>query len=243
MPALAPAPRLLVVEDDTELLDLVSNMLGEEGYRVTPATSLPDSLRALEDHLFQLVLTDLFREPDQRHPLQSIQPLIVQAAPIPVGVMTAWRVPEEDVAQAKLAFLLPKPFDLDDLLVHLDAELHPISSRIRQTRLVEQFYLDLNARDWHHLTRLCAPEVRVLTPVVVSGSRIGLRGYLAMLERRFSLLPDYTIEEVGVFPREGGAAVRYLARWQGRDGLEHRAAGSMRFHFQHGRIVQIDGTF
>ena len=241
--AVASPPHLLVVEDDRDILDAVQGVLQEEGYSVTPAISLPESLAALEDHLFQFVLTDLFREPEQHHPLQSIQPLIEQAAPIPVGVMTAWRVPEDDVTQANLAFVLPKPFELDDLLGHLDAYLHPTISSIRQHQMVEQFFLALNARDWQRLTRLCAQNVRVITSVVASGSRIGLRSYLAILERRFSLLPDYTIEEVQIFPRQDGAAARYLARWQDRDGNEHRAAGALRFRFQQGRIAQIEGAF
>lgn len=243
MPALAPVPHVLVAEDDADLLDTVQEALEEEGYGVTPTASLPASLRALEDHVFQFVLTDLFSQPGQSHLLQSIQPLIAQAEPIPVGVMTAWPIRKDDPDQANLAFLLEKPFDLEDLLGQVDALLHPIIRSLRQTQMVEQFYLDLNARAWQRLRRLCAPNVRVVTPVSVPSAPIGLRNYLAMLERRFSRLPGYTIEEVRVFPRQDGAAARYLARWQSSDGLEHRAAGSMRFHFQQGRIAQIDGAF
>lgn len=242
MPALASAPRLLVVEDDADLLSIVQEVLEQDGYGVTPIASLPNSLVALEEQRFQFVLTDLFYQPG-RPLLQSIHPLMVQAAPTPVGVMTAWLVPEADLELEDLSFLVPMPFDLDDLLGHLDAEFHPTIRTIRQTQLVEQFYLDLNARDWRHLARLCAPNLRVTTPVVDSNASIGLCSYLAVLERRFSLLPGSTFEEVQVFPRQDGAAARFLAHWQSRGGKEQRAAGSMRFHFQHGRIVQIDGAF
>jgi CheY-like chemotaxis protein len=242
MPALAALPRLLVVEEDAELLSIVQEFLEQDGYDVTPAASLPDSLAVLEEHLFQFVLTDLFYRPG-RPLLHSIHPLLAQAAPTPVGVMTAWLVPEEDLEREDLAFLVPMPFDLDDLRGHLDAEFHPTIRSLRQTQLVEQFYQNLNARDWRQLTRLCAPTLRVTTPMGASNASIGLRNYLAILERRCSLLPGYTIEEVRVFPRQDGAAARYLARWQDSAGLEHRAAGSMRFHFQYGRIAQIDGAF
>ena len=242
MPALAALPRVLVVENDAELLSTVQEFLEQDGYDVTPAASLSDSLAALEEQWFQFVLTDLFYRPG-RPLLHSIHPLVAQAAPIPVGVMTAWLIPEEDLVREDLAFLVPMPFDLDDLRGHLDAEFHPTIRSIRQTQLVEQFYVDLNARDWRQLTRLCAPNLRVTTPMVVSYASIGLRNYLAILERRCSLFPGYTMEAVQVFPRQDGAAARYLARWQDSDGKEQRAAGSMRFHFQHGRIVQIDGAF
>ena len=247
MTTLAPAPRLLVVEDDSELLALIGETLKEGGYDVTPAASLPDSLRALENHLFQLVLTDLFRQAWQSHPLQSIQPLLKRAAPIPVGVMTAWQVAEDDPDLADLAFLLHKPFDLDDLLGKVDAELHPTIRSIRQHTLVEQFFAALNARDWQLLARLCTPDVTV-TPVsapavAIFGARQGLPSFQAAMEQRFRLLPGYSIEGVHMFPRTMGVAARYVARWQDSFGAEHRAAGSIYFRFQHGRIAQIEGAF
>ncbi len=243
--SIAPAspPHLLVVEDDPELLGLIHTMLADEGYGVTPAASLPESLRALQEHLFQFVLTDLFYQPEQRNPLQSIQPLIEQAMPTPIGVMTAWPIPEEKIAEADIAFLLRKPFDLDDLLGKVDAQLHPTIRSIRQSTLVEEFFLALNTHDWPRLTRLCTPDITVAPPIAVSGTRIGLPSYLRYLERRLSLLPGFTIEEAQVFPRLDGVAARYLAGWQRRDGIKHRAAGSMRFRFRSGRIAQIEGAF
>ena len=247
MTSLAPAPRLLVVEDDAELLNLVQGFLEEEGYSVTSATSLPDSLTALEERLFHFVLTDLFYEPRQRSPLASIQPLLAQAAPIPVGVMTAWPIPEEATAQANLTFLLRKPFDLDDLLGHVDAELHPTIRSLRQHTLVEEFFAALAVHDWQLLSRLCTPDVTVApvsAPAVASfGSRQGLPSFQAAMERRFRLLPGYSIEGIQVFPRTMGVAARYVGRWQDSNGTEHRASGSMYFRFRHGRIAQIEGAF
>lgn len=244
--AVASAPQLLVVEDDRELLDLVGGFLQGEGYAVTPATSLHTSMEALEDRLFHLVLTDLFRKPEQGHPLQSIQPLIQQATPIPVGVMTAWRVPEEVVAQSNLAFLLPKPFDLDDLLGKIDAQLHPTISSLRQTQMVEEFFHVLTTRDWQRLARLCIPDVRILSlkaPAVAAAEVGGLLSLQTLLERRVRALPGYTIEGVRIFPRPIAISARYIVCWQGRDGIVHRTAGAMHFQFQRGRIAQIDGAF
>ena len=241
MTALAPAPRLLLAEDDADMLSLVQVVLEEEGYSVTPATSLPNSLRALQAQLFHFVLTDLFDSHGQA-PLQSIQPLLDEAAPIPVGVMTGWRVPEQAVSQADLAFLLSKPFDLYDLVHHVEAELHPRVRNLRQQGLVQEFFLALSARDWTRLSRLCTAEVTVASPMAPFSTHIRLPGYLERLEQRFRLLPDYTIEEVQVFARREGVAARYVACWQGRDGLTHRAAGSMHFRFWGGRIAQIVGA-
>lgn len=246
MPFLARAPRLLVVEDDTELLEIVQDALEEEGYGVTPATSLPHSLSALEEQLFHFVLTDLFSESRQA-PFQSIQSLLVSAAPIPVGVMTAWPVPVEAALQTDLAFLLRKPFDLDDLLRRVHAHVHPRVSRPRQHQLVEAFFAALNVRDWKRLARLCTPDVSVgslaAPPVARSAPRSGLLSMRGTWEERFHRLPGYTIEGVHVYRRPLGVAARYMARWQGSDGIPHRAAGSLHFRFQGERIAQIDGAF
>ena len=242
----APSARVLVVEDDTELLSLVQEALEEDGYGITPAASLPDSLRALEERLFHFVLTDLFYQPGHP-PLQRIQPLMAQAAPIPVGIMTAWRLPEEVVAQADLAFLLHKPFDLDDLQRRLHAHIHPTVSRPHQHLVVEAFFAALTARDWKRLARLCTPEVQVASlvapAVTTSGAPGGLFSLRAIWEARFQRLPGYTIEAVQVFRRPIGAAARYVARWQDSSGIIHRATGSLHFRFEGERIAQIDGAF
>ena len=68
MTSLAPAPRLLLVEDDAALLSLVQGVLEEEGYAVTPTTSIPASLSALEARVFHFVLTDLFSARSQAPP-------------------------------------------------------------------------------------------------------------------------------------------------------------------------------
>ncbi len=230
----ASSPHLLVVEDDRDILHFLQEALEEEGYGVTPAASLPDSLRALEEQLFHLVLTDLFSQ-DGHSPFESIQPLLTEAAPIPVGIMTGWKIPDDIVAQENLAFLLKKPFDLDDLLRALDAGVHPRLSNLRQEELVEQFFLAVNAHDWRRLTRLCTPEVVVASPVSFSSTSLQLPGYLERLEERVSLLPGYTIEESRVFARWEGVAARYIVRWQSSDGIIHRAAGSMHFFFRSAR--------
>jgi CheY-like chemotaxis protein len=242
--SLAPAspPHVLVVEDDRDLLRFLQEALEDEGYGVTPAASLPDALKALEEHLFHFVLTDLFYE-QGKAPLQSIHPLLAEATPIPVGVMTAWQIPDTAAAQENLAFLIKKPFELDDLLRQLDAGLHPTMSNLHLNQLVEQFFLAANARDWTRLARLCAPDVMVFQPVAVASVSLGLHGYLERLEQRMNFLPGYTIVEAQMFPRRDGVAARYLANWQSRDGTVHRAGGAMRFRFRGGRIAQIEGTF
>jgi CheY-like chemotaxis protein len=242
----AEPARLLLVEDDADIILPVQLVLEEEGYVVTTAESLPASLARIEEQVYHLVLTDLF-SPVGHDPLQSIRPLLMQAAPTPVAVMTAWQLSREAATQAGVAWMLRKPFDLDDLLGAVQRELRPRRSHALQAHVVEQFFAAISERDWHQVARLCTPQVsaRSLSAPAVSVSEAtgGLQAYRAFMERRFAALPGYRIDEVRVYRRPVGVAARYLVRWQDRDGVTHRLAGAMHFRFEGERIAQFEGAF
>jgi CheY-like chemotaxis protein len=239
-------PRLLLVEDDPEIPHIVRDTLEEEGCIVTPTPSLPASLALLSEQSFHLVLTDLFQSSGQE-PLQSIHLLLAEAVPTPVGIMTAWPVPVDAAAQAGIAFLLRKPFELDDLVRSVQRELTPSPGHERQSYLVEQFFAALGERNWKRLGLLCLPDLVIVPlsapPLVDADSRRGLLSLRAALEQRFRLLPGYTFEDVRVNGRPLGVAARYTTRWQSRDGIIHHLVGSMHFRFQDDRIAQIAGGF
>ena len=51
--------KVLVVDDEVEMLTLLRNYLTREGYAVPTAPSAETALQLLEDHDFDVVLTDL----------------------------------------------------------------------------------------------------------------------------------------------------------------------------------------
>jgi two-component system chemotaxis response regulator CheY len=53
------AQRILVVDNDRAMLDLLTMVLGNEGYVVDSASNGEDAFRRIEDHLPDLVLLDL----------------------------------------------------------------------------------------------------------------------------------------------------------------------------------------
>ena len=95
-------PRLLVVEDDPDLLTIVQDALEQEDYAVTLATSLPASLALLDEQLYHHILTDLFAA-EGNDPFQTIRPFVAQATPIPLGLVTGWQVTAEAATQAGFA--------------------------------------------------------------------------------------------------------------------------------------------
>ena len=50
---------ILIVDDDTSLLKLLSIRLSSEGYDVSTATSVDDAIRLISDHKYSALLSDL----------------------------------------------------------------------------------------------------------------------------------------------------------------------------------------
>ncbi len=116
MAAAPPAARLLVVDDDADMLRLLSMRLQAAGYRVTAAASAESALAQLELERPQLVISDvrlpgidglqLFDEVHRRHPS------------LPVILLTAHgTIPDAVEATRRGVFTyLTKPYDSKELL-------------------------------------------------------------------------------------------------------------------------------
>ena len=116
MAADASAPRLLVVDDDADMLRLLSMRLQAAGYRVATAASAESALAQLELERPQLVISDvrlpgldglaLFDEVHRRHPS------------LPVILLTAHgTIPDAVEATRRGVFTyLTKPYDSKELL-------------------------------------------------------------------------------------------------------------------------------
>lgn len=107
-------PRLLLVTEDEDLGEALREFLRDEGYVAFVATSVEDALALMTTQTFDLILSDFFRQRDQV-PYHSVERLSLLAQPIPVGIMSASNLSAEEVEQRGFAYLLKKPFGLDDL--------------------------------------------------------------------------------------------------------------------------------
>ncbi|HEY7346828.1 MAG TPA: response regulator [Ktedonobacterales bacterium] len=107
-------PRLLIVEHDAGVRDLLAAFLMAEGYTVSLAASLVEAYRLLDEQTFHLILTDLFSS-NPRDRFGSVELLRDAARPTPVGVLTGWNIAEEEIGQRGFAFLERKPFDIEQL--------------------------------------------------------------------------------------------------------------------------------
>ena len=122
MSPLASRPRILLVEEDRAVGDLLHYFLEGEGYSLVLASSLEEA-DALCAQRYQLILMDLFR-PSIQSLFSAAQHLKQRYQPTPVGLLSSWEIPPEAARQVQLAFVLLKPFDLDRLLSAVTVAVH-----------------------------------------------------------------------------------------------------------------------
>lgn len=128
MSARAHSPRVLVVEDDAALSEVVCTFLGGEGYACAPAFSGTEALllaeRATkEDQPFDLVILDLMLPGVPGEEL--IGRLRAAGTAAPVIVTSAKSAVTDRVGLLRLGAsdYLVKPFDLDELLARVEVQL------------------------------------------------------------------------------------------------------------------------
>lgn len=113
-PAEAPT-RVLVVDDEEDIVRFVCEALESEGYEVDSATDGEDALRATHAHRPDLILLDVnMPHIDGWEVLSQLRAAAGEQTP--VVVMTGgYRAQDQALASGAQGYL-GKPFDLDDLL-------------------------------------------------------------------------------------------------------------------------------
>ncbi len=106
---------MLVVEDDPEVLSLVQTTLEAAGMQVTGAQREGEAMARLREGQYEAVVTDLYVTRGQEG-LESITGLLQAARGTPVGVITGWPVEAAVAEQAGVAFVVRKPFELEEVV-------------------------------------------------------------------------------------------------------------------------------
>jgi two-component system, NtrC family, response regulator GlrR len=115
--------RILVVDDDANLLELVKMRLESAGYQVTTASVEEDALGAVKDQAFDLSILDL--QLARRDGISLMEDLHLVLPGMPVIILTAYGTIESAVEAMKRGAYsyLTKPFDPRDLLFQLERAL------------------------------------------------------------------------------------------------------------------------
>lgn len=121
---MAGGERILIVEDEELMRELLTKILADENYRIYQASSGEEALKLLQDQAFDLVLTDLRLK--GMHGLQLLTEVRTLDPEIVVIVMTAYASVETAVeAMRKGAYdYITKPFINEEIRVMLRRALN-----------------------------------------------------------------------------------------------------------------------
>ena len=122
--ALRPGRRVLVVEDTTDIRELLVDILATEGYAVDACVNGAEALALLSGGRYDLVLLDLMMP--VMDGLQLLEELRRAGGdPPPVVVMSAFERFRSDVGELGAKAFIGKPVDIDRLLAAVDRHLRP----------------------------------------------------------------------------------------------------------------------
>ncbi|TCD15322.1 response regulator [Oricola cellulosilytica] len=113
------APHILVVDDDTRIRTLLSEYLGQQGYRVTSAATAEEARRKIEGLEFDLLILDVMMPGENG--VSLARGLREEERDVPILMLTARSETDHRVEglEAGADDYLPKPFDPRELLLRV----------------------------------------------------------------------------------------------------------------------------
>lgn len=231
--------RILVLEDEPDLLEMLAAVLAASGFDVTKAASRSEGVRLLERRAFDLVLADLMlagRDADVAW--RGIAEVAHLARPGRVGVITGWPVKQRP---AEIAFVLRKPCMRKDLLAAVNDALQvpPLDHRTRAT--LRAYFGTLENHAYDELAALCTEDVVYELPGAdprFSNVISGRAAFLAFTDETFRNFRDPHFALGAMTSMPNGALVEYIGSW--REGDASRSMpGAVMFEFRDDRIARI----
>ena len=130
--------KILVVDDDSSIRNMLAIVLKEEGYGVTVADSSESALREMKTEAFDLVISDI-KMPGISG-IQLLKKLKTINVEIPVIMITAFASANDAVEAMKLGAedYVTKPFNLDELKLIIEKSLYKKNIEIENIKLKSQ---------------------------------------------------------------------------------------------------------
>lgn len=238
------APRLLLVEENSPLQVALQQVLGDQGYYTSAASSLKQALLLVHRQPYDLILIDLFALTAQKA-FASFRPLLQLSHHLPVVLFTDGPISEQDVQQQGYTALLQKPFSLDELVTTVAACLNQSWSleQRQQAAVIERFVAALARSDVEAAIAWCTERVRCypwMVPAYPAARAVSGRAALgAYLQEMTPFFRDLCLEVVHLYPCPHGIAARLIVRWRTPDGTFQQQIVCWCFQFSGEQISQV----
>jgi ketosteroid isomerase-like protein len=241
---LASPRSILLIEDHPDVVDLLSMLLENAGFRVEQVDTFDGAEASLRRQAFDVVLSD-FRlgavaPEDAWRRLEGVRQL---AAPAPVALYSGWALDADEVAERGFAFFQLKGCTSEALLVRLSGalELAPVGDVERA--VVQDYFHALEQGAWFKLAALCSEDVVYHLPGddprfcrTVTG-RLSFVRYAEETFRSFRE-PRFEVVELRSLPH--AVIARYIGRFLTEgDDTPKESPGSVVFEFRDDLIVRI----
>lgn len=236
-------PRLLIIEDDEDSLEMLGMLLDTSGFEVVSAARTALARNELGRGAFDLVLADfMVGTADPAVSWGVVDDLVRLARPAPVALLTAWPIADADRAAHEVAFVLAKPCRGDELCDRLSRalELPPLAPA--QEAALRAYFRHLERGDYDAVVAGCTEDVVYHLPSsdprfgrTVTGRR-ALRDFSAQTFAQFRA-PRFALHHLRPLP--AGALVRYTGSWDLPSGDRAEMPGSVLFVLDGAQIAQI----
>lgn len=164
--------KILIVEDDINIQNILRELLIKTNYEVTSAYSGSEALLLLENDVFDLVLLDLML------PAMSGEEIIRKVKNIPIIVLSA-KISSEDKVKCLLSGAsdyITKPFNSEELLARIEVQLRSKNKHINIETLK---YKDLELLNDNHTllindkkTNLTKTEYAILKHLLLNQNQV-----------------------------------------------------------------------
>ena len=119
-----PTPKILIIDDDTDLLDMYEEILYIEGVEFLRATSGADALEMCRNHQdIQIILSDSNMGSMTGMDLLKILRSYYETMPVFYLLTGAYDVTESEVQDFGGRGLILKPFDLNEILERIKKDI------------------------------------------------------------------------------------------------------------------------
>ncbi|MCA9797510.1 MAG: response regulator, partial [Candidatus Eremiobacteraeota bacterium] len=210
-----PTPRILILEDDHELLESLTAILTDSGYEVTPVSSGQQAVEAIAQDSYDLLVADIRME--GMSGLDAVEAGRRHQPGLATLIISGYATPENTARamQLQAGRILSKPFTLKDFVSRVQEQLslrqktqardHREQAQRRtliwalqsMSNLLNLLAGDARSNLSQELSQRVAHQMGLSKQV---SQEVGLASALLVSEERLGGIPDWFLQDTRVLP-------------------------------------------